>query len=91
MNYVALEAGSMGRIVLASDIPGLREILRDGVTGFLLNLDSESFAEMIAKMYNLKLADGSQFAQLGNNAKEFIKDKFSSKRIYEQLNKMLYS
>ena len=49
MSNVCLEASAMGRVVIASNIPGCREIVEDNVTGFLVEpQDEESlYREMI--------------------------------------------
>jgi glycosyltransferase involved in cell wall biosynthesis len=45
-SLVCLEAQACGRLVLASDIPGAREIIKDGETGILFGVGSVSeFAE----------------------------------------------
>lgn len=52
--FVALQALAKGKIVVASDIAGLSEIVQDGETGYLAKPGSpDSFAEAIQKALNL--------------------------------------
>ena len=47
-SMVQLETQSSGRLLIASDIPASREVVRDGVTGMLFPLGSrEALAECI--------------------------------------------
>jgi len=50
MSHVILEAMSCRTPVLASDIPPNREVVKDGVTGFLTPLSAEKIAEKIEKL-----------------------------------------
>ena len=52
---VLLEAASMGRPLIASNVPGCREVVEDQVTGFLFNLkDSYDLSEKIERMIIMK-------------------------------------
>ena len=51
-----VEAGAMGKIVLASDHGGARETVDDGVSGFLLAPgDANAWAEQLRRVMNLSL------------------------------------
>ncbi|EKE07657.1 MAG: hypothetical protein ACD_18C00021G0001 [uncultured bacterium] len=52
---VALEAMASGRAVIASDVDGLAEIIKDGETGFLFLVgDSDKLAEKIENIFSDK-------------------------------------
>jgi glycosyltransferase involved in cell wall biosynthesis len=85
---VALEAMASGLPVVASDIPGVREVVSDGVEGYLANpLDARSFAERIDAL----LSDPLSRARFGRNGRarvlrEFTWDKVADRvlRVYEE-------
>jgi len=59
MANTLLEAGAMGRPLITSDIPGCREAVVDGKTGFLVKVKSsnalnDSFVSFINKDYSVK-------------------------------------
>lgn len=62
--YVVLEAMSMGKIVLASKQGGQREMIADGVNGFLFDHnDPNSFANSIEKILSLSVEERSLISQ----------------------------
>jgi glycosyltransferase involved in cell wall biosynthesis len=69
-----LEAMWLGKPVIASDIGGVREIIRDGVTGVLVEPNQPGqITEKILCLFNdPSIGDG-----IGQRAKEFVKTKFS--------------
>jgi len=79
---VALEAARAGRAVLASQVGGLRFIVRDGVTGAIVPADSaEAWARAIAEL----AADRSRLARMGEAARERAMAEFDWGRIGERL------
>lgn len=50
--YVALEAMSVGRPVVASNIGGLSEVIHNNMTGLLVETDPNEFANAIKKIIN---------------------------------------
>ena len=51
MSNVLLEAAAMGRPVITSDIPGCREAVEDGVSGYLCRVkDADSLYEQMCRM-----------------------------------------
>ncbi|NTW45461.1 MAG: glycosyltransferase [Candidatus Moranbacteria bacterium] len=65
---VVIEANACGTPVIASDIPGLRDSVRDAATGYLVKYgDSAAFAEKISEVIrNVRLREN-----LGKNAREW--------------------
>jgi glycosyltransferase involved in cell wall biosynthesis len=88
-NYVALEAGSSGRIVVVSDIPGPRETVSDGETGFLAPVDVTAFRKKIEDLYDLKRDDFAIFGRIGMRAVSYIDRKFDPDTVYVQFLQML--
>ncbi len=51
LSYACLEAQAMGTVVVANEIPGIRSLIKDGITGFLIpNNDSMQYVEIIRKL-----------------------------------------
>jgi len=44
------EAKTLGRVVVATDLPSFREQIIDGETGFIVELNSENFADKISEL-----------------------------------------
>jgi glycosyltransferase involved in cell wall biosynthesis len=66
---VVLEAMAMGVPVVATDIPGTRELVRNGKTGFLfVPGDSKQLAGCIEKLIN----DEALRVQMGQSAKQYV-------------------
>lgn len=79
--YVCLEAMACGRPVVASKAGGIPEIIKDGITGLLVNPGSfEGLAEAIIKILeNQDLAE-----KLGGNAKKYIENEYSINKVIKQ-------
>lgn len=88
-NYVALEAGSSRRVVVASDIPGPREVIENGETGFLVSVDPEAFSEKLLFLFDLKKSHPEELLCIGERAREYIGKKFDPDSIYGQFREML--
>jgi len=77
----ALEAMSSGLPVVASDLPGVRTIVRPGETGFLANPGSvSSLASQLLKI----LVNGQQVEGLGRSARQMALDEYSEQRRLEK-------
>ncbi|MHA1676313.1 MAG: glycosyltransferase family 4 protein [Candidatus Njordarchaeales archaeon] len=77
-----LEAMSAGKPVVASDIPGIREIIKDGVNGILVPpKNPRKLAEAILTL----LEDGSLRKKLSRNARKTVLDKFAWDKILIKL------
>jgi glycosyltransferase involved in cell wall biosynthesis len=83
-----IEASALGIPVLANDIPGIRELVKHGETGFLYN-DDISFNN-----YGILLGDNEKRRiKMGEQALKFAKEKFNYekniKETYEFINSFL--
>jgi glycosyltransferase involved in cell wall biosynthesis len=72
-----LEGAAMGRPLVATDVPGCREIVREGVTGTLGKpRDSRSLADAMLRLARLNPAER---ARLGANARELVEERYSER------------
>ncbi len=75
---VVLESFAAGRPVVATAVPGIRELVRDGVNGLLAEPDSpEALARALAEVF----ADTGRAETLGRNGRRFAEDYGSSRMI----------
>lgn len=75
-----LEAAACGRPLLATDVPGCRELVEEGVNGFLVAArDSSALAERMVVL----AADAGLRARFGAAARTRVVERFSEARIVE--------
>lgn len=77
---VLIEAMSCGRAVIGADSPGIRELIRHGITGWLCGTDPESIRNAIQHL----LANKSLREELGRNARRYALEHFALDAIVEQ-------
>ncbi|RJP78739.1 MAG: glycosyltransferase [Desulfobacteraceae bacterium] len=71
---VLLEAASCGRAIVATDVPGCREIVRNNETGFLIPpYDSKALAEAIINL----ATNHEKRIQMGKRNREIVVNEFS--------------
>ena len=86
--WVSLEAQSYGLPVIVSDIPGPRDIIISGETGFLVENKPENFIDKIEYLCTLKRESLERFSEFCRKAREHIQEKFEPTKIYNQLENM---
>lgn len=75
MTNVVLEHSAMGRPCIGSDIPGVREGIEDGKTGYLFKVkDVDSLVEAVEKFISLPLFDKEE---MGRAARRKMEAEFS--------------
>jgi glycosyltransferase involved in cell wall biosynthesis len=73
-----LEAAACGRAMIATDVPGCREIVRPGVDGLLVPADdAQALADAIAQL----MREPNLRARYARNARQIAVDEFSSKHV----------
>lgn len=78
---VLMEAAACSRPIIATDIPGCREVVHHGETGFLVPVgDAEALAEALEKL----LIDSDMRIKLGKNGRQLMEQRFSQRRINDQ-------
>jgi glycosyltransferase involved in cell wall biosynthesis len=81
------EAGSIGRLIIASDVPGCNDIVIDNFNGFKYkSIDSE---DLFIKMSMMTKLSKKNFIGFSNNSCKHFADNFSSKIVNEKYYKLI--
>lgn len=67
-----LEAMAMGKAIVASDVMGNRDCVKQGYNGYLLPMDADVFAECICKLID----EGASLGELGRNSIDYFYSDF---------------
>mgnify|MGYP000199582463 CR=1 FL=1 len=83
-----LESSAVGRPIITSNIPGCREALIDGKTGFLCEAHNvESVCNAMNKFIQLPYEDKKK---MGIEARKHMKNKFDKKKVVDETIRNLY-
>lgn len=84
---VLLEAAAMGRPMIATDVPGCREVVKEGETGFLCEpANAASLAQAIERFLDL---DTQERSSLGQAARQLAVARFDEARVVEKYREAL--
>ncbi|MCS6833239.1 MAG: glycosyltransferase family 4 protein [Flammeovirgaceae bacterium] len=76
-----LEAASMAKPLIATNVPGCKEVVKDGYNGFLCHPQSATdLAEKMKKMY---LLTDEQLKTMGQNSRTYMQEKFDQKIVFQ--------
>lgn len=82
MSNVLLEAAATGRCVITSNIPGCREVVRDGVNGYLCKVkDATSLQDKMERF--IQLTEG-QRKNMGISGRMYMQEQFDKERVVSQ-------
>ena len=77
--YVVLQSYALGKPVLANDIGGLTDLVKDGFTGMLSKMkDIDSLVNCIRNMYDNR----ENTRRMGVNARQLLEAKYNPERYY---------
>ena len=74
-----LEAASMGKPIVATDVPGCRDVVRHGKTGLLCS--ARSMEALAAALWEMASMDAAGRSQMGRAAREDVMTRFGQARI----------
>jgi glycosyltransferase involved in cell wall biosynthesis len=87
LSRVLLEAASMSKPVVTTDVPGCKDVIIDGYNGFLCKPnDQHELFDVLYKMYNTKK---EHRITMGENSRKYIIEKFSSEIINKEFHKII--
>ena len=82
LSNVLLEAASMGLPLIATNVPGCKEVIKDGLNGFLCNVfDSYDLELKMEKLINMS---EQNLSEMGQKSREIAISRFSKERIIKQ-------
>lgn len=74
-----IEAGSMSKPLIATNVAGCRDIVKDGFNGYLCDVkSSDSLRESMEKMMSISFEDRKR---LGLNSQKFVAENFDEKKV----------
>lgn len=77
-----LEAGALGRPLIATDVPGCRDVVQDGTNGYLCA--PRNAAALAASMIRMIELSTDQRVQMGAAARESVQAQFSEEVVIQQ-------
>ena len=84
---VLLEAGALGLPLITTDMPGCRDVVRDGIEGLLVSpRSSQALAEAMMQMASF---DGKR-AEMGSNARKRVEQNFTLDRVVGAYNEIYH-
>jgi glycosyltransferase involved in cell wall biosynthesis len=76
-----LEAAAMGKPIVATDVPGCREVVKDQINGLLCK--PEDAEDLACKMKEMVSLTGSQLKEMGAAGRRLVVENFSEERVVE--------
>lgn len=77
-----LEAGAMGKAMIATDVPGCRHVVIDGKNGFLCKLKKPN--DLASKMLLYMALSDEEKIEMSQNARKSIVDRFDQQLVIDQ-------
>lgn len=84
-----LEAASLGKPIIATDVPGCRETVRHGFNGFLCKVKDP--ADLAAKMEKMMRTDETTLRQMGRNSRKLAVERFDQSIVIEKYQQAIAS
>lgn len=89
LSNVLLEAGASGRPLLASDIPGCKEVINKGINGYTFSPKSvDGIVNAVTKFIELSYEEK---VAMGYSSREYVEQNFDRKIVLEEYNKIIRS
>lgn len=83
-----LEAASMGRPLIATDVPGCREVVIDGLNGLLCQpRDAQDLARQMTRMLAMPIV---QLQQMGHASRQWVEQRFDEQIVIAHYRKALH-
>ncbi len=89
LSRVLLEAASMAKPIITTNVPGCKEVVGDGVNGYLCKVkNADSLAEQMKKMLDLSKEER---IEMGNKGRKKVIDEFDEKLVIEKYKESIVS
>ncbi|MCS7019116.1 MAG: glycosyltransferase family 4 protein [Cytophagales bacterium] len=84
-----LEAASLGKPIIATDVPGCRETVQHGINGLLCKVKDP--ADLAAKMEQIMQTDEATLRQMGYNSRKLAVERFDQNIVIDKYQRALAS
>jgi glycosyltransferase involved in cell wall biosynthesis len=84
---ILMEASSMGRPLIASKVPGCKEIIKNNITGYLC--DSKDYLSLMRCMKKIINSDISRLSKMGVKGSKYVMGNYSDKIINKKIYKLI--
>lgn len=81
LSKTLLEAAAMARPILATDVPGCREVVDDGISGYLCKVKNKD--DLANKLDRILLLSSEQRTEMGRKGREKMQREFDEKIIVQ--------
>ncbi len=82
LSRVLLEASSMTKPIITTNVPGCRDVVDDGVNGYLVEVkNSVELAESMKKMVNLSI---EELTRMGEEGRKKVVNNFSQQKVIDK-------
>ena len=76
-----LEAAAMGKPIITTDSPGCRDVVREGLNGYLVPVrDAGALAEALSRFYELSM---EQRAEMGRASRALVEERYDERIVVE--------
>jgi glycosyltransferase involved in cell wall biosynthesis len=82
LSRVLLEAASMSKPVVTTDVPGCNDVIIDGLNGYLCKSKDQN--ELFKVMFKMYITNKEERIIMGENSRKYIIEKFSSEIINKE-------
>ena len=82
MSNVLLEAAASGRPLITSNIPGCREAVKDGISGFLC--ECKNTDSLLEAMMRVIMLSADERAQMGCAGRKLMEETFGKEKVVEE-------
>lgn len=82
MSNVLLEAAASGRPLITSNIPGCREAVKDGISGFLC--ERKNTDSLLEAMMRVIMLSADERAQMGCAGRKLMEETFGKEKVVEE-------
>jgi glycosyltransferase involved in cell wall biosynthesis len=82
-----LEAGGLGKPIIATNVPGCTEVVTEGLNGFLCN--PRDAGDLADKMLKMMFLSDDKLAQMGRKSRSEVEKKFDEKEVIQKYQQAL--
>jgi glycosyltransferase involved in cell wall biosynthesis len=84
---ILMEASSMGRPLIASNVPGCKEIIKNNVTGYLCK--PKNHKSLMYFMKKIVSSNNLELSKMGIRGRKYVVDNYSDKKIIKKIYKII--